>query len=69
LTEDGKPYGPKRYRDITKERYYISKYCNTSYNDAGDITPLERRYLLEFITEELEKQKAMIDKVKSDQRK
>lgn len=69
MTEDGKPYGPKRYRDITKERYYISKYCNTSYNDAGDITPLERRYLLEFITEELEKQKAMIDKVKSDQRK
>ena len=69
MTEDGQPYGPKRFRDITKERYYISKYCNTSYNDAGEITPLERRYLLEFITEELEKQKAMIDKVKNEKRK
>ena len=64
LTEDGHPYGPKRYRDIVKERYYVSKYCNTSYNDVGDMAPLERRYVLEFITNELEKQKAAIEESK-----
>ena len=64
LTEDGRPYGPQRYKEIVKERYYISKYCNTSYNEAGETTPTERRYLLEFITDELQKQKEMIEKSK-----
>ena len=69
LTEEGRPYGPKRYRDIARERYYISKYCNTSYEDVGDMSPLERRYLLEFITEELQKQKEIIDKAKNEKKK
>ena len=69
LTEDGRPYGPKRYRDITKERYYVSKYCNTSYSDVGEMTPLERRYVLEFITDELEKQKSAIEESKRNSKK
>ena len=24
MTEDGRPYGPQRYKEIVKERYYIS---------------------------------------------
>lgn len=39
---------------------------NTSYNDVGEITPLERSYLIEYIERELRAQKEMIDKVKSN---
>lgn len=64
LTEDGRPYGPTRYKNIVSERYYVSKYCNTSYKDVGEMTPVERRYLLEFITDELQKQKDAIEKTR-----
>ena len=33
------------------------------------MSPLERRYLLEFITEELQKQKEIIDKAKNEKKK
>lgn len=65
LTHDGKPYGPVRYKDIVKERYFISKYCNTSYTDIGNTSPLERKYLLEFITDELKAQKEQVEKLKA----
>lgn len=61
LTSDGKPYGPVRYREIVKERYLISEKCNTSYTDLGSVTPLERKYLMEFIAEDLQKQKDMME--------
>jgi hypothetical protein len=69
LTSNGQPYGPKRYRDIVKERYLISKNCNTSYTDLGKVTPLERQYLIEFITEELQKQKDMIEAQKAKRKR
>ena len=56
LTSDGKPYAPRRFKEITKERYLISKYCNTSYKDLDNVTPTEREYLLEFIHDELKKE-------------
>ena len=56
LTSDGKPYAPNRFKEITKERYLISKYCNTSYKDLDKVSPTERAYLLEFIYEELQKE-------------
>lgn len=62
LTKDGKPWGPERYKAIVKERYLISKNLNTSYKDIGDITPLEREYLLQFIDEDLKRTKDMLDK-------
>lgn len=62
LTKDGKPWGPKRYKEIVKERYMISKNLNTSYNDVGNITPLEREYLLSFIDEDLKRTKDILDK-------
>lgn len=62
LTKDGKPWGPERYKSIVKERYLISKNLNTSYKDIGDITPLEREYLLQFIDEDLKRTKDMLDK-------
>lgn len=67
MTEDGKPYGPTRYKEIVRERYIISKHTNTSYKDLDAINPVERNYLLEFITEELQKQKELYDKYKAEQ--
>lgn len=66
LTDDGKPYGPTRYKEIAKERYLISKHTHTSYDDTLNITPTERNYLLEFIAEDLQKEKEMYDKAKAD---
>lgn len=64
LTSDGKPYGPFRYKQIVRERYYISKNINTSYNDIGQMTPIEREYLLEFITEDIKKNNKIIEESK-----
>lgn len=65
-TNDGKPYGPYRYKQIVKERYFISKHSNTSYVDTADITPAERTYLLEFISNDIKKQNEIIDKYKKE---
>lgn len=43
----------------------ISKHTNTSYKDTEDITPAERTYLLQFIIEDLTKQKEILDAVKN----
>lgn len=64
LTSDGKPYGPARYKDIVQERYLIAKSTNTSYIDTGKITPLEKKYILGFIKEEIDKAKEAADKRK-----
>ena len=59
LTNDGQPYGPKRLHQLVKERYYIAKHCNTSYTDTGKLSYIERKYLLEFINEEMEYKKQL----------
>jgi hypothetical protein len=64
LTSDGQPYAPHRFKEITKERYLISKYCNTSYKDLDDVSPIERAYLLEFIYEELKKEQDAYEEAK-----
>ena len=61
---DNKPYGPVRYKEIVRERYLISKHTNTSYSDTKDITPIEREYLLEFITDDLSKKAKAMDKIR-----
>lgn len=66
MTSEGKPYGPERYKEIVRERYLISKYSNTSYSDLDNITPLERRYLLVFIKDELQQQHDAVEQQKSD---
>lgn len=66
MTEDGKPFGPTRYKEIARERYLISKHTNTSYDDTSNITPLERGYLLEFLLEDMQRQKDIYDKAKAE---
>lgn len=65
-TKDGKPYGPIRYKEIVKERYLISKNMNTSYNELGQITPTERKYLMEFIIEEIKESKRLMEEKKKE---
>ena len=62
MTSDGHPYGPVRYKQIVNERYLIAKHGNISYADTSNITPLERQYILEFITDELQRQHDMYEK-------
>ena len=69
LTKDGKPYGPKRFKEIVLERYLISKNINTSYNDIGQLTPIEREYLLEFIADEQKRSQEYIKEQKSKMKK
>lgn len=54
--KNGKPYGPVRYKEIAKEKYIISKKTNTSYLEAGLLPAKEREFLLEFISDDLEKE-------------
>lgn len=62
LTFDGRPYAPERYQQIVEERYIISKHIHTSYHDVGDISPTERKYLLEFIRKDLERENEIREK-------
>jgi len=50
-SSDGKPYGPKRYKEIVKECWYISDNLHTSYTDVLDLSFQERFYLIELINE------------------
>ena len=63
MTSNGKPYAPYRYKEIVEERYQISKHTHTSYNDLGDVTPLERQYLLEFIKRDIERENEIRQKI------
>lgn len=64
LTSDSARYCGERYKELCRGRYLISKYCHTSYNDVGEISPLERDYIIGFITEELEKQQRALEEAK-----
>lgn len=60
-TSDGRPYGPIRYKQIVKECYIISKNAGISYDDVMGMTPAERGYILEFISDECEKSKELFE--------
>lgn len=60
MTSDGKPYAPLRFQQIVEERYQISKHIHTSYADLANVTPAERKYLLEFIRRDLEHENKLI---------
>ena len=58
------PYGPWKYKRIVEQCYLISHQINTSYTDILKISPREREYMLEFINEEIRKQKESLEKIK-----
>jgi hypothetical protein len=48
-SNDGSPYGPKRFKEIVKECWYISDSLHTSYTDVLDLSVAERTFLIENI--------------------
>ena len=68
MTSDGKPYAPVRYAEIVEERYLISKFIHTSYGDLAHVTPLERKYLLEYIKRDIERENEVKRKALDNQK-
>lgn len=68
---DGSLYAPFRYKQIVLECYRISHRINTSYLDLMQITPLERKYMLDMIDLEDKRQQEELEKMrlKSEERK
>ena len=66
-SEDGKPYGPKRYKEIVRECWYISENLHTSYADVLDMSFLERAYLIELIHEKHEATKQALEEARMRQ--
>lgn len=64
LTDDGKPYGPWRYKQIVQECYIITKNTNTPYSDVLKMTPAERDLFIGFLSEDFKKQQEQLDKAK-----
>lgn len=62
-SNDGGAYGPKRYKEIVKECWYISDNLHTSYTDVLDLSFLERAYLIECINKKNEDTRKEIDKL------
>ena len=54
ISEDGTPYGPKRYKEIVKECWYVSDNLNTSYTDVLNLAYQDRIYLISCINEKKE---------------
>ena len=48
-SNDGSPYGPKHFKELVKECWYVSDSLHTSYTDVLDLSYAERVYLIEFI--------------------
>lgn len=67
-TRDGKPYGPIRYKEIVNECVIISKNLNTSYKDILQVTPIERKYMLEYLLREADQVKKRIEEAKEKNR-
>ena len=58
-------YKMRLLQDITKEKYYITKFTHTSFIDIDEITYLERNMILKFITEEKEAEQKQLMKLKN----
>lgn len=50
--------------NLTKEKYVISRKLHTSFLDLDEITPIERKMLLKFITEDLQEQSEAMQKAR-----
>ena len=53
-SNDGSPYGPKRYKEIVKECWYVSDNLNTSYPEVLNLAYQDRVYLINLINEKKE---------------
>ena len=68
-SNDGSPYGPKRFKEIVKECWFISDNLNTSYTDVLDLSFQERFYLISLINEKQNATKRFLEESKAKQKK
>ena len=68
-SNDGSPYGPKRFKEIVKECWFVSDNLNTSYTDILDLSFQERFYLIELINEKQDATKRFLEEARSKQQK
>lgn len=64
-SDDGSPYGPKRFKEIVRECWFISDALHTSYTDVLDLSFQERVYLIECINEKQEATTKAIEEAKA----
>ena len=67
-SNDGSPYGPKRFKEIVKECWFISDNLNTSYTDILDLSFQERFYLIELINEKQDATKRFLEESRAKQK-
>ena len=65
ISKDGKPYGPKKYKEIVRECWFISDQLNTSYTDVLDLSYQERVYLIECIADKQQATQKAIDQMQA----
>lgn len=63
MSKDGKPLGPTKYKQLNKECYYLAKRSGYSYETILEMTPVQRKYIKEFIEEEFEANKRDAEKL------
>jgi len=68
-SKDGTPYGPKRFKEIVRECWFVSDQLHTSYSDVLDLSFLERVYLIEFIGEKQSETKKAMDALAAKNKK
>ena len=57
MTSDGKPFAPLRLKQIVKENFFLTRHLHITYSDLMDMTPTERKYLIDFLVEDFQRQK------------
>jgi hypothetical protein len=68
LSKDGTAYGPKRYKEIVKECWYISDNLHTSYTDVLNLSYQDRVYLIEYINEKKDATNRAIEEAQMSKR-
>ena len=68
-SSDGTPYGPKRFKELVRECWYICDNTNTSYTDVLDISIQERKLLIDNIHAKHEATKKAMEEARQKSKK
>lgn len=66
-SKDGQPYGPKQFKSLVQECWFLSDQLHTSYVDLLDISVAERRLLLQYVTRKIEDTQKEIERATNTQ--
>ena len=65
-SSDGTPYAPKRIRSLVKEFWFLCDNLHIGYEEALDMSVIERSILLQLMKEKADNQKKMMDQMKAE---